>query len=248
MEKIAELLGSLGISEIEADVYVDLLVWRNSKANDIADRIKKHRSNVYEALKKLLERGFISKVTEEGIGLYTIGDPILLFNYIEDKEDALKEEILKVSNLKKNKEEKKASISYGVHNIQRVLSSILEQKKEILIETNPIEEAIEILGNRFIEEERIKSAKEQPFTKILYLKYFSGIENMVKQNNVEVRYLNEKNKSEIVNIICGDLTYFIVFKDPLTVIEIKESHIAEHFRNIFMLLWNNANQLKSGNE
>jgi len=86
------------------------------------------------------------------------------------------------------------------------------------------------------------------FTKILYLKYFSGIENMVKQNNVEVRYLNEKNKSEIVNIICGDLTYFIVFKDPLTVIEIKESHIAEHFRNIFMLLWNNANQLKSGNE
>ena len=55
---------ALGLSNIEAKVYLSLLELGNAVANKVAEKSGIHRRTVYDALETLIEKGLVSFVIE----------------------------------------------------------------------------------------------------------------------------------------------------------------------------------------
>ena len=60
--KILEVLEFIGLHKNERIIYLDLIKNGSSTALEVSKRTKIHRPNTYDALRKLLEKGFISQV------------------------------------------------------------------------------------------------------------------------------------------------------------------------------------------
>ncbi|MBI2043972.1 hypothetical protein HYT24_01255 [Candidatus Pacearchaeota archaeon] len=238
VREIIQLLGSVGISEIEAEVYLDLLVWGNSKANDIAKRIHRHRSNVYDALRRLTEKGFISTSTESNVIIYNVGEPTLILNHLKEKEEALKKEIEGLQQLRADRKTETVSLAYGMPRVQEVLQSLLEQGKEILIQ-NPPNDLEKSIGERLVELEKERGVEEKTPVKVLYFSYYDVVEKP-KREHVEIKYLDFETDSKVTMIICDEYVFYMVFRDPVTVILVKDPDIAKFEAFRFRLKWKKA--------
>tara|TARA_Y100000296_G_scaffold84834_1_gene119224 strand:+ start:10164 stop:10352 length:189 start_codon:yes stop_codon:yes gene_type:complete len=57
--KVIGVLESIGFSKNEISIYLDLIRIGKSFAGDISKRTEIHRSNTYDILEKLLEKGIV---------------------------------------------------------------------------------------------------------------------------------------------------------------------------------------------
>jgi sugar-specific transcriptional regulator TrmB len=93
-----ETMRKLGLSEGEIKVYEVLLHRGNSPINSIHESTGIERRNIYDILNKLIERGLVTYISENGRRTFNISHPNKLINYVEEKESELvklKEEISK---------------------------------------------------------------------------------------------------------------------------------------------------------
>ncbi len=240
VREIIQLLGSVRISEIEAEVYLDLLVCGNSKANDIAKRIHRHRSNIYDALRRLTEKGFISTTTENNVVIYNVGEPTLILNHLKDKEQAIKKEIENL-HLRADKKTETVSLSYGMPRVHEVLQSLLDQEEEILIQ-NPPNDLERSIGERMMEIEAEKEIEGKTPVKVLYFHHHDVVQEP-KRENVEIKYLDFETDSKVTMIISDSYVFYIVFREPITVIMVKDEDIAKFEAFRFNMKWENAKKL-----
>ena len=68
--KLPQLLTSLGLSKNEAKVYLALLDLGSATAGKIAEKSKVHRTNVYDALERLIEKGVVTYIFKKDIKNY----------------------------------------------------------------------------------------------------------------------------------------------------------------------------------
>lgn len=109
MEIPAHILRELEINQKDIDVYIDLIEHGHSAASTIAVRTHIDRTTTYSVLKRLMNKGFIVKSTQNGITRYAALDP-----------DVLEEKIVR------DIEEKKRSLK----NIQSFLPKIVTIKNQ----------------------------------------------------------------------------------------------------------------------
>ena len=63
-ERIVDVFRSIGLSKNEIIVFLDLISYKTSSALNISSRTKLHRANVYDALKRLIDKGFVTEVLQ----------------------------------------------------------------------------------------------------------------------------------------------------------------------------------------
>lgn len=73
-----ERLLTLGLSQNEARLYAALLLVKTAKVSELVKLAKIHRTNVYAALDRLVERGIISG-NEGKVGIFTASPPETVF-------------------------------------------------------------------------------------------------------------------------------------------------------------------------
>lgn len=234
-EKFVELLSSIGLSQNEIDVYLDLLKNSASTAYSVANRIDCHRSSVYEAIKKLHQIGFIVEIQEENRKLYQTREYTAIEEYLRQKQSEFKEiepYLKTISNTEMP--EGSISISYGSNRLRAAFSELFRLKKEILIWTLP-KRLDEFLGRWFLKEMEESIQKKEIMTKIISSSEFKGSNEIPKNNFTEVRYSNEE--SNIFTIVCSDTVLLIVLSSPATIVEMKNANISEGFKSRFLTLW-----------
>lgn len=242
-EKLIELLKSIGLSNNEVEVYLDLLKNRASSAYLVARRINQHRSGVYEAIRKLQQRGFIVEIQEKNKKLYQTKECTAIEEYLNQKQAELKE-ITPYLKVISNTEMPPGaiSVSYGLTRLRTVFSSILDLKKEILIWILP-KNVNEILGEWFLKEINESLTQKEIPSKILYSEQFDIMKEISKNNFTEVRYADED--TNIFTIVCSDIVILTVLADPITIIEMKNIDIADGFRSRFITFWDNAKKSRT---
>jgi sugar-specific transcriptional regulator TrmB len=86
-----EVLRKVGLAEGEIKVYGALLETGATSINSIHEKIGIDRRNIYDILNKLIERGLVSYIKENGKRVFKATNPNKILNYIEEKKSNLEE-------------------------------------------------------------------------------------------------------------------------------------------------------------
>ena len=94
-----DILRKIGLSEGEIKIYDALLEIGVTSINKIHKRVGIDRRNIYDILNKLMERGLVSYIEENGKRVFKISNPDKILSYIEEKKsnlDEVKNEVTKI--------------------------------------------------------------------------------------------------------------------------------------------------------
>ena len=94
-----EVLKKVGLSEGEIKVYSALLEIGVTSINSIHEKAGMDRRNIYDILNKLIERGLVSYIEENGKRTFKVSDPSKIISYIEEKKtdlEGVRSEVLKI--------------------------------------------------------------------------------------------------------------------------------------------------------
>lgn len=128
-----EMLRKVGLSEGEIKVYSALLNLGASGLNNIHEKVGMDRRNIYDILNKLIERGLVSYIDENGKRTFKISSPEKILSYIEEKKsslDAVKKEVSELipqmqEIFSSKKEDFSAEIFRGVEGMKAVWDDLL---------------------------------------------------------------------------------------------------------------------------
>ena len=90
---IEDKLDSLGLSKNETTIYLSLLRKKNARAGELIIITKLHRNLVYQALEKLIGRGLVAKIIQNGVFVFEAMHPSHLLEAI-DRQRVIAEDII----------------------------------------------------------------------------------------------------------------------------------------------------------
>lgn len=240
-DKLTEVLESVGMNKSEIKIYVDLVKNKMSSALDISKRTTIHRSNTYDILRNLIEKGFAKESTHNNRKLFIAMEPEKIKDYLKQKE---KEVDLIIDQLKSYSEisnsEEIVSITRGQFAAREGLNDMLKKNSTINV-YGASKEAIEAFGEGFLEDYHKNRARKKILMRHIY--NVDAIDRVIFLNKLkftEARMLPKKYDTHVTTIICGDLVYLNIFVNPISCITIKNKEIADTYNKYFELLWSKA--------
>lgn len=235
-----DILVELGLSKNEAKVYLSLLDLGVSSITHIADKCKLHRANVYDSVKKLINKGLAAYIQKEKVTLYEATEPKSLLRIIKEKENLLMS-ILPQLELTKNMATSKgeAHVFEGAPAFVRILYEFLEYKEPILVYGIP-KTAPEMMSTKMphFHKERLKL--KIPMKHIYNHNAKERIAFLNKMSYTSAKFLPESFDSQVSTNVCGDQIVICLWIQPVMIIQIKNQAIADSYKNYFSLLWDSA--------
>jgi len=235
-----DILVDIGLSPNEAKIYISLLNIGLSTATSISDDSKLHRANVYDSLKKLIEKGLVSHIKRDKTTLYEATNPQALLRLVKEKENkviSILPQLLLNRKLATTKGD--AQIYEGVQAFTNILYGFLKYKEEILVYGIP-KIAPEMMVTRIphFHTERLKLKISM---KHIY-NHDAGerIKDLNKMPLTFARYLPDKFDSQVSTNICGEEVVLTLWVKPIFSIRIKNKLIANSYKKYFSLLWNSS--------
>src|SRR3989338_9034233 len=125
-------LKKLGLTEGEVKIYTALLELGETTRTKLAKKSGVSPSKIYDVANRLLEKGVISSVKKQGIIHFSAADPGRLKEFLERKEEDIKQEKLIVDQLLpilsakylKTKEGADVEVFYGWEGMKTVFADI----------------------------------------------------------------------------------------------------------------------------
>ncbi len=232
-------LSKLGFSPSEIKVYLHLIQTGSSYANKISSETRTNRTNVYEALDRLLSKGVISFITRNKVKWFEAKPPKSMISLIKEKEEEIKTNgrnlmndinALKVLNDKRPLE---ANIFIGKKGLRILFEEILDTKKPISLIAAELQ-FMELFGPYF-ELWHKKRAKKKIGQRTIFPKQFRN--KVKKRKFLQYKFVDDKFTNPTTTIIYGDNCLFIQWlKEPIA-IKISNKEIMKSHLNYFNLLW-----------
>ncbi len=226
------------LTENEAKIYHSMLELGPSNAGAIARKSGLHRRVVYDTLYRLIKKGLIGYIMQNGVRLFRASDPKRVLEIIKEKEEALLEIMPRMEALFNEKKEKEETSFYkGKNGLKTVFEEQINAGKEILvIGGSPL--AYEVLQFYFKWYDKRRKEKHVK-TRIIF-------HRTNKKFNVpyaEIRYLPAKYASPVAINIYGDKIALILWskENPFAVV-IKNKEIANGYRKYFELVWKSSSK------
>ena len=249
MEKA--VLKEIGLSQNESKVYLAMLRLGSDTVLGITKKSGVHRSNVYDVLGKLMEKGLVSYVVKEGKRMYQATEPEKLIDILrESKEDIERKEkmvqgILPALNAIKPLFGKKSQVTIlegaeGIKTIfeQKINDGVTNYVIGAYTEPYILESYLQRWHRRRVkakikdkmlfkhnDKERAKALKKLPYT--------------------ECRYLAHKafTSPVAINIWGNKVALVIGLEEEPLAIFIENEAIAKDFLDYFHLLWDMAHEV-----
>lgn len=126
MPKGIDALKNAGMTEAEAAVYIALLELGSTTAGPLIRKTCMHRATVYDTLRKLMEKGFVSHVVKGKKKYFESADPKIILEFLRDREEELKD-VIPYFETKRMlaKERQDVTVYQGVKGIWTVMETIL---------------------------------------------------------------------------------------------------------------------------
>ena len=126
------LFESLGLSPNEAKIYDALITYGGSGVSTIALRSKIHRSNAYDTLHRLIEKGLVYEVFSQKETVYEAVDPGKLMEFVKEKERMLEMAMPGLlSTYQKHQAPQRAYIYKGVEGMKNFLREALKEGEDM---------------------------------------------------------------------------------------------------------------------
>lgn len=235
------ILEDIGFSRNESKVYLALLELGASTVTEISKKTKVNRTNIYDCLKKMIDKGIVSYFIQKEIKLFEAADPEILSGLLKEKEMKLNSIMpeLKLHNQMAIKKSE-AHIYEGVVAVRNMFNHFNELGKPRYSYGAPYD-VTRILGSYFLEGyHRQRMKKKLQFNMIYNSDAKERIKFLNSMDHTEARFLPKKYDSPVTTSICGNEVVLFLYSDNPLVIQIKNEKIAKAYKNYFDILWNIA--------
>ena len=242
-----KLLQEIGLTNSEVIVYTTLLKTGSVKVGELMKEISLHRSRVYEAINRLLDKGLVSYVIKENIKYFEAADPERLLGYINEQKERLneKEKDIKkiIPELKKQisplRPHAEAHVLVGKEGFKTMRKDVLRQGKDLYL-IGAVGKEDRFLKYFFPNFDKLR-VKNKIRWKILYDAEVKG-KKITKLELMDTKFLPKEYSSPAVINIYGDRVVNVLWKgDNPTCFMIINKDIADSYRSWFDLLWKYSN-------
>lgn len=243
-EMNTETLKELGLTNNEITVYLTLLQTGSVSVNTIAERSGLHRQAVYDALDRLLEKGFVSFVIQQNKKHFQAINPEKIIEILHQKElkfRSLLPELIMLTTLPR--EDTFVEVIKGREVIRTVyrdiIKTFLQKSGEILI--SGVDE------RKFMNEDPI--ALQQHITRLRKLKCTErvllkeGDTKVVQGKQTTYRWVPTQYFHATPMMVYGHKLTIIILGTPNYAIMIENKDLADAYRKQFNLLWKVAKPL-----
>ena len=244
-EKVAKSLGVLGLSKMEAEVYIYVASNPETTAGNITKNLRIARSKTYEALNKLTSMGLVSKMSNDEINrYYSSGSSVLKGMYMQKMEEATKAmDYIKNMNIYIPTETSVRTIegAEGYKMLKESFLADLGKGDEMLIIGSPAN--VEEMLLEYFEKFHQKRIEKGVLLRIMYNADVGKdrIERAGRWKNTEVRALPKNNSPAWVEIY-GNRVIIPLVSDRIIAIAITDKSMATSFKNYFELLWKSTKE------
>lgn len=245
-----EELIELGFNKNEAKVYLALVRFGKATANDIIKYTKFHKNIVYDNLEKLIDKGLVSYVIEEGVRQFKIAPPDMLVQIFNEKAKAIElkktkakkiaDQISKTMKIVKPKQE--ATIYRGIKGIRSFYSQLIQRGQDYVSFGAP-QESVDIMGEVFWMNlcQKVKDNKMK--MRLIFNESIREHGKATKEgfpNVVQVKYFKEDFEPLTETNIQGDRVAIIVWTEEPLLFLIEDRFVADNYRKFFEDMWKRA--------
>ncbi len=245
---VKEMLRSLGMTPNEAEIYLALLGSGELSVNGIASKAGLHRQVCYDALDRLLEKGFVSYIMKDNKKFFRPLPPDRIPDYLEEKKQEVNSALPRLAAMfKQEKEKTSVELIKGKNVLRTVYNDIFRVLKQEKKRGTPLY-AMGIEETKFLKFDRIaikqhigrlrkNRLKEKLLSKESATYFFEGAQS---EYRLMPDYLFNPNPTHIY----GDKIAIIIWGSPAYGIIIENREVADANRKYFRMLWKIAGKRK----
>ena len=227
-----ETLTKIGLSKAESIIYLSLLKLGNSNVKDISKDTGFHRTNIYDVLELLKNKGLVAFIKKGKTFYYETTDPKNLYNMLEEKKEILKTLMPDLESLSKlNKEKISVSVFKGEEGMKSVFNDILREKGDIygLGITGQLRDKLPFYAEQFLRDMKLQKKK--------YYGLYDKKEH-ISPVFTEIRFLPKNVSIPVATHIYSNKVLITIWEPDLIAILIKSKEVSDTYKSHFNLLWN----------
>ena len=238
---IEDNLSKLGFSPSEIKIYLHLIDSGSSYPKKISAETKINRTNVYEALDRLISKGVVSFIIKNNIKWFEAKKPESLLSLVKEREEEIvetKNQILKDINklsVNQNKASLEANIFVGKKGLRMIFEEILDARKQIALFASELQFK-KVFGPYFELWHKTRIALGIKQRSIFPREFESKLK---KRNLLTYKFVDNKYTNPTTTILYGDTCIFIQWSKEPIAIKINSKEIVKSHLNYFNMLWNN---------
>ena len=229
--ELQDLLREIGLTKGEAKVYLALLKLGTSSVHTLKDETKLHRTNIYDFIEQLINRGLVNYHVQKNVRLFTAVDPEKLAEYLQEKKETIMDylpEFKKMQN--QEKQEIKVEVYKGKEGIKTFFNDLLRVGKNYIgfgFDEEMWEKDFSLLIKQQFRKEKEIGIKARILT--------SENAKMIYKHG-HYKYVANEFFAPSPTTTYGDRVCTIVW-NPLTVIIMTNKDVAEGHRKYFEIVW-----------
>jgi len=234
-----KILERVGLSQGEIEVYITLLKLGSALVSKISQETGLHRTNIYDTLEKLREKGLVAYVIQENRKYFSASHPDKLLDYIKEREAEIKNILPELKSYASfPRSESIVEVYKGKEGLKTVLKDILKEKQDYIVFEE--EGYIEKVLPHFYPQFNKQLNKEKIRVKVL-----TKDTKIAKRSLMEMRALPEFLSFPSATAVYGKKVAIFVWDEPYHAILIRSKQVAEGYRSFFRQLWKSSMILRS---
>lgn len=237
MKEIEEKLTGIGLTSNQSKIYLSVLKLKKATIKEIAKDCGFHRTNIYDIMEELKEKGIITFAKEGKSTNYSAIDPKNLSVLIDEKKEILNSILPNLEKLFMLQPESiNVQIYKGEQGMKIAFNNILKTKSRIYYGLNikgQLREQLPLYSQQFyriMKERRIKY-------KAIYTK-----EYILKGYDTNIRYIHPKYATPVATHIYDDVVLIQIWQPTMMAIEVKSQQIADAYKDHFEIMWKEASK------
>ena len=228
-----EILKQAGLNMQEIEVYLALVKHGSIAVSKISQITALHRSNLYDTLEKLQNKGLVSHIIKSNIKYYQATKPSRLISYFEERLENVKSIIPELEGLSKlPKEETIVELFRGKEGIKSIFKDIIDSGDNYCVcgAAEKFELLFPIYSKQFFRQINEKKIKE----KIIFNE---GTKIEIETAKGEYKFMSKDYVVPSSFNVYGDKVALFIWSQPMFAILIKSPEIAETYKKYFEFLW-----------
>lgn len=239
-QNVESVLVDMGLSKNEAKIYLTMLDIGSATASEIAKKSNVQRTNVYDALDRMLKKGMASFITHEQTKYFSACDPEIILHLQNERQERFKQ-ILPVLKIKDStcKNRFQASVLEGIKGIRSILDDIIitcNQKDTFYCWGLPKDTAEKMKG--FVgsfHRQRIQKRITQ------YHLYNTDAKERIQYlrtlDYTFADHLDKEYDTPASTIVYADKVALFLWEDEISSVLIQNNSMAKAYRKYFSILW-----------
>ena len=226
----AKQLTKLGLTESESIIYHSILRKGVCTVKEISKDCGFHRTNIYDVLEQLKEKGLITYFKEGKVLKYNVTDPQNLYAFLREKKEFLDQIFPEIENLKGiNSENITVEIFKWDEGMKSSWRDMIEDGKPIFGfgVKGQLREKLPVFAAQWV---RDAKAKRIPY-------YGIYTEKNPPAYSTEIRYVSNELSGPVATFIYGDKININIWEPSLVAIVIKSELVAQMYKKHFDLIW-----------